>query len=191
MAIIESYIAIIGLLGQFRSELGATEQAGFNEFMTWLAKENHQEIKELLELNTKATIGVKAILNQDREIILQYLERIDGAVAAFSSNFDGFNDLAASIKPDSILSEQAVSILRQFEEAKASKVLEIKTPDGNEYLFLDDARGSIEIEDHRFVEDDFTTLVELGLLRHDYNSSGNNLYLFTRQASSLVKKLGS
>lgn len=191
MAIIESYAAIVALIGQFRAERGASEQAGFNEFMAWLAKANHQELKELLELNTKAMIGVKAILNQDREVILEYLERIDNAIAAFSSNFEGFSELAAGIKPNSTLSEQAISILRQFEKAEASKALELKIMAGSQYCLLDGTGNYLEIEDPRFAEDDFNTLVGLGLLRHEYNSKGDNLYLFTRQASSLVKKLGS
>jgi len=45
----------------------------------------------------------------------------------------------------------------------------------------------MNISDHRFLEDDLKTLVELGLLRHDLNGKGQNLYIFTRSASELVK----
>ncbi len=190
MPIIESYAAIIALIGQFKAERGAMEQAGFNEFMEWLVKSNHQEMKSLLELNAKATIGIKAILNQDREKVFEYLERIDNAIASFASNFDGFNDLAAAIKPNAALSDQAISILRQFEESGASRALELRTFDGSEYIFLD-ISGQITIEDHRFAHDDFNTLIDLGLLRHEYNNKGDNLYLYTRLASSLIARLGS
>lgn len=190
MAIIESYAAIVALIGQFKSERGASEQASFNEFMRWLSETNHQEIKNLLELNTKATIGIKSILNQDREIIFSYLERIDNAIASFSSSFDGFSELAAGIKPNAALSEQAISILRQFETSGASRALETRTFDGTDYIFLD-ASGQIEIKDERFASDDFSTLTELGLFRHEYNSRGENVFLFTRLASSLIAELGS
>jgi hypothetical protein len=189
MPVAESFAAIVALIGQFRSEKASQEQAGFGEFMEWLTKINHEEIKELLLLNTKATIGIKAILNQDRNIVLDQLQRIDGALASFSSKFEGFSDLATALKPSSSLSKQAISILVQFEKSKASKALEMKILGGCLYQFLDGEGGQIDIDEQRFVEDDFKTLVELGLLRHDYNSKGSNLYIFTRQGASLVSEL--
>ncbi len=192
MAIAESLASVIALIGQFRTERGDAAQAGFNEFMEWLAKTNHSELKDLLMLNAKATVGIKAILHQDREVMFEYLERIDAALAAFSTNFQGFGDLAAGIKPESILSEQALSILVQFERSKASKALELKMMGGAMYQFLDGVPPRrIEMTDERFVEDDFRTLVELGLLRHDFNGKGDNMYLITRAASSLVRSAGS
>lgn len=189
MPVAESFAAIVALIGQFRSEKASQEQAGFGEFMEWLTKINHEEIKDLLLLNTKATIGIKAILNQDRNIVLDQLQRIDGALASFSSKFDGFSDLATALKPSSSLSKQAISILIQFENSKASKALEMKMLGGCLYQFLDGEGGQIDIDEQRFVEDDFKTLVELGLLRHDYNSKDSNLYIFTRQGASLVSEV--
>lgn len=190
MPIVESFASIVGLIGQFRSERGALEQSDFNSFIEWLVKYNHEEIKDLLTLNAKATIGVKSILNQDRAVILSHLERIDIALASFSSNFDGFNDLAAGIRPSALISEQALSILRQFEKSGASKALEIETMAETFYQFLDGTNDGIEINDPRFAEDDFKSLVELGLLRHDINGSGSNLFIYTRRAALLVAESG-
>ena len=186
MPIAESFAAIVALIGQFRSEKGSQEQASYNEFMEWLTKINHEEIKELLLLNTKATIGIKAILNQDRDTVLTQLERIDEALASFSSKFDGFSDLAIALRPSSSLSDQAISILVQFENAGASKALEMKIHGGCLYQFLDGPGGQIEVHEQRFIEDDFEILVALGLLRHSRNSKGSNLYSITRQGASLV-----
>lgn len=49
----------------------------------------------------------------------------------------------------------------------------------------------LEITEQRFVEDDLNTLVEYGLLRHDYNPKGDNIYIFTRAASRLVSDKNS
>jgi len=54
--IAESFATVVGLLGQYRSEKGAQAQLEYNDFMEWLTKANHTEIKDLLELNTNATI---------------------------------------------------------------------------------------------------------------------------------------
>ena len=45
----------------------------------------------------------------------------------------------------------------------------------------------MQIEDERFLEDDLATLVELNLVRHDYNDIGGDLYLYTRAASDLIR----
>jgi hypothetical protein len=183
--IAESFAIIVGLLGQYRSEKGSQEQLEFNDFMEWLANANHTEIKGLLELNVNAIIYIKALLNQDHKIFKEKLDKIDAAITAFASTVDGFDLLAKAINPDNTLSDQAVNILEQFEAAGAIKVLELKMVSGPEYMFIE-ASGGLEISEPRFVEDDLRTLLEYGLLRHDYNSKGDNLYVFTRAASRLV-----
>lgn len=187
MAIVESFAGIVSLIGQYRAEKGAAEQSDFNEFIEWLVKVNHQEIKELLLINAKAAIGVKAILSQDRKIMFKYLERMDQALMAFTTNADGFRDLAIGIKPNSVLSEQALSILMQFESSGATKVYESYDADGVCYTFIDGSCGNVTITESRFIEDDFNTLSELGLLRLERQSEGRAFYSITRAAISLVK----
>ncbi|MBI1175290.1 MAG: hypothetical protein GC139_08505 [Sideroxydans sp.] len=186
MPVAESFATIVALIGQFRSERSVTDQADFNAFTEWLISTNHEEIKDLLMLNTKATIGIKSILNQDRAVLLGSLQKIDIALASFASSVEGFNQLAEAITPNGILSEQAISILKQFEQSGASKALTIQTMAGNLYQFLDGDGRSIEIDEDRFVEDDFQTLVNLGLLRQDFNDSGSPIYKYTRQAAKLI-----
>ena len=191
MPIAESFAAIVALIGQFRSEKSASEQADFNAFIEWLISTNHEEIKNQLELNTKATISIKSILNQDREVLLDSLKKIDKALTVFASSVYGFEQLAEAINPDAVISEQAISILKQFERSGASKVLEMKASNGLYYQFLDGSHpdgniGYIEFSEPRFVEDDFQTLVDYGLLRQTFNSSGKPIYLYTRQAAKLI-----
>jgi len=56
---------------------------------------------------------------------------------------------------------------------------------------IDGNGGQIKAEDQRFVEDDLKTLVEHKFLRHQLNSSGKNMYLFTRVASDFVDSLNA
>ncbi len=181
----ESFATIVGLLGQYRSERGAQAQLEFNDFMEWLAKANHTETKELLELNTNTTIYIKALLNQDHKIFKEKLDKIDAAITAFASTIEGFDVLARAVNPNATLSTQAVNILEQFQRSGATKVLELKMMSGTQYMFIETG-GGLEISEPRFVEDDLKTLLGYGLLRHDYNSQGHNLYIFTRAASRLV-----
>lgn len=182
----ESFATIVGLLGQYYSEKGSKAQLEFNDFMEWLAKANHTEIRSLLELNNQVTIHIKALLNQDHKIFKEKLDKIDLAITAFASAIDGFDVLAHAVNPNASLSPQAVNILEQFHMSGASKVLEIKSMDGTMYQYLETS-GGLDITEQKFVEDDLKTLVEYGLLRHEYNKSGNNIYMFTRAGSQLVQ----
>lgn len=181
----ESFAVIVGLLGQYRSERGSQAQLEFNDFMEWLAKANHTETKGLLELNVNTTIYIKALLNQDHKLFKEKLDKIDAAITAFASTIDGFDVLANAVNPSATLSGQAVNILEQFQASGATKVLEVKRTGGSQYLFIETS-GGLEITEPRFVSDDLKILIEYGLLRHEYNSKGDNLYIFTRAASNLV-----
>lgn len=183
-----SFSTIISLVGQFRSEKGGVKQADFNSFLTWLAETQHEELKALVETNVNTSIGIKALLNEQQDVLVAKLESLDTALASFASIFDGFSELGQGVKPTAKLSDQAVSILRQFEASEASKALEVHMmTEGIILIYIDGKGGQMEILDKRFVEDDLKSLVELKLLRHEYNSQGKNMYLFTRAASKLVR----
>lgn len=187
LSLASAFATIVGLIGQFRGEKSGQEQATLHDFMQWLIETNHEELKKLLENNSKASEGIKNILQEDRELFLEKLEGINNALLSFASGVSGFSSLAEAINPDALLSKQAISILTQFEDKQASKALEANSFGGMTLLLLDGASGNIEYDEPRFIEDDLKSLIELGLLRHDYNSKGDNLYIFTRAASSLVK----
>ncbi len=186
----ESFATVVGLIGQFRSEHAGKSQAEYNDFIDWLISSNHKELVSLLELNANAAISIKIMLKQDRDHFKAQLEKIDSALSAFASTIEGFGELAKSLHPESVISEQALSILHQFNESGSSKLLEVGTSGGTIYMFLETS-GSLDIPESRFAEDDFAVLVELGLLRQDYNSQGNTLYIFTRAAHQLVSNQNS
>ena len=183
----ESFATIVGLLNQFRSERSNKSQSDFNEFMKWLSNSHHDQLKEQLDINTNVTVYIKALLNQDHETFKNKLDKIDAAITAFASTIEGFDDLAKSINPNATLSDQSIDILRQFNDSGATSALKLEMSSGNEYVFLETSEN-LEINEQRFAEDDFKSLVEFGLLRLDYNSNGDDLYIFTRAAARLVNE---
>jgi DNA-binding transcriptional MerR regulator len=183
-----TFATIIGLIGQFRSEKGSTAQADFNEFLAWLIETQHEEIKELIESSSQTASGITALLNEQYEALTQKIERLDKTLSTYASGLPGFSEISSGLRPHSVLSDQAVNILKQFERAGASEALKINVYGGPIIMFLD-ASGNIEIDDLRFLKDDLETLIELELLRHDFNSKGEDLYIYTRAASELVKSL--
>jgi hypothetical protein len=182
-----TFASLVGLIGQFRSERSSLSQNDFNEFLEWLVKVQHESLKGLLETNVKATIGIKAILNEDRDAVLSKLESINSALSSFASGIPGFSEVVEAINPSTLLSKQAISLLCQFEDSQGSKLLETHHLGGMSLHLLDGNEGQINVNEPRFIEDDLRTLVKLGLLALNYNSKGENLYKYTRAASDLVQ----
>lgn len=185
-----AFATLVTLIGQFRAEKGASTQVEFNEFMEWLIKTNHNEIKGLLDLNAEATIYIKALLTQDHKIFKEKLDNIYAAITAFASNIEGFDKLAKAINPNNSLSPQAINILQQFQQSGASKILEVNGFGGTNYIFLD-GEGYLDIAEPRFFDSDISTLLKYELLLHEYSSEGKNIYIFTRAASELVRTKSS
>ncbi|AGN11348.1 hypothetical protein [Simiduia agarivorans] len=185
-----SFATVVSLLGTYKAESRVIEGDEFKDFMQWLIETNHIEIKNLLEVNTKATIGIKALLNQDRELLFQKLGAIDELLSLIASRVDGFSEVSNAIHPNSEISEQAVSILRQFVESEGSKFLKSEAMNrGPVFLIIGGKGGQIDYTEPQFIDDDLNTLVGIGLLAQDYNSKGQPLYGITRAAVKFLATL--
>ena len=186
--VVMAFASILGLLGQFQTSRGSKDQAGFNELLQWLVDNNHKEIKSLIEGNTQTTVGIKALLKQSHGVLVQKLDALDAALSSFGSLIPGFSDISGGLYLEAYqISMQAKEILSQFEASGASKIFELHDSNGVELMYFDGNESVISISDNRFIEDDLKTLVDLGLLRHDRTKKGENIYIFTRVASDLVK----
>ena len=185
-----SFATIVSLLADFVAHRGSNESKSYDEFMAWLSEQRHDEIKSLLELNTSTTIGIKALLGESQKEILERLQSLDRSMATFAAGFDAYRGIAEAAHPASALSAQAISLLQQFHDSGASKVLESKYFSGTALHIVDGpSNGSLEYTDPRFLNDDLTTLVELGLLDLELNSRGERLFVFKRSAAGFVQAL--
>lgn len=178
-----SFATIVSLLATYKAESRPFEGDEFQDFMQWLIETNHSEVKNLVELNTQATIGIKALLKQDRELLFDKLTKIDEILSQIASRIDGFREVSSVIHPNSEISDQAISILRQLIESEGSKFLKSIAYGQGPILFIIGGKGGqIEYSEPQFIEDDLKTLLKLGLLTQDYNDKGNPLYVATRTA---------
>ena len=183
-----AFATIVGLLSDFVSQRNASESKSYDEFMAWLSVNRHDELRSLLQSNTATTVSIKAILNESRQEILDRLALLDRSLASLASGLDLYREVAKSIHPDSVLSEQAMSFLTQFYESGASRVLESHMMDGLILLFIDGKNGTMSITEPRFAVDDLDTLLALGLLGLTHNGRGDRVFKFTRAAASLVEQ---
>ena len=192
MAVIEaaaSFATIVGLLSDFLSHRKAKSAEDYADFISWLSETRHEELVRLLGQNGATAISIKALLHEDRASLNQRLDVLDKSLAYIASGIDGLNQLSVALRPGAQLSSQALRILREFDASGAGKALELKSSSGRILMLLDGGQGSIHFDDLRFVDDDLSTLVELGLFRLDYNSKGDKVYIFTRHAADVLKTL--
>ena len=189
MSTTTTFATIISLLADFVAHRGAAQAKSFDEFMIWLSEQRHDEIKALLELNTTTTIGIKALLGESQREILDRLQSLDRSMASFAAGFDAYRGLAQAAHPAAALSVQAISLLHQFYDSGASKILAIQQFDGTRSLPIVDGptNGELKITDPRFLDDDLATLVGLELLGFDNNSKGDRLYSLRRSAATFVE----
>jgi len=187
---VTAFVTIISLISDFVAHRGANEGKDFDTFMAWLAEQRHDEIRGLLQSNVATTVSVKALLNDSREVILDRLASLDKTLATVTAGIAQYRDLALIAYPSSELSGQAYSILEQFFDSGATAVLEAKySSDPIALMYIDGpANGQISYHEPRFIEDDLTTLVELGLLGLDFNGRGDRIFKFKRTAAALVSQ---
>jgi hypothetical protein len=133
-------------------------------------------------------IQLKSILSLNHRELVQRLDALDSVLSSVATHVKTFSSLATTIRPGSILSNQAISIVNQLVASGAQEFWERKVlgPGGTSYHLMGGASGVLEIAEPRFVEDDLNILVELGMLRQDFGSKGTRKFIITRQAVQLA-----
>ncbi|EHR7861289.1 TPA: hypothetical protein NJ344_004804 [Vibrio parahaemolyticus] len=174
-----SFATILGLISAYKAEGRARDGDDYNELMKWLSEKRHKTLIEELNNNQILSMQVKQLLNRNHDELMDSLANLDKLVMQLASQLDGFKGIVNAIEPTAQLSEQAVDILRQFDCSGASKFLEVNTQAGSSYMFLD-GQGNLNINEPRFVHDDLTQLIKLGLLELDFNKQGGRIFKITR-----------
>lgn len=179
-----SFATIIGLLSNFKSERSGNQ---LSDFIDWLKEKRHEDVALSIERNQTLAIQLKSILSLNHQELVQRLDSLDTVLASVAAHVETFSSLATSVRPNGVLSDQAISIVKQFAASGANECWERKYlgPEGTSYHFIGGS-GELQIDEPRFVEDDLNTLVELGILRLDFGSKGTRKFIITRQAVQLA-----
>jgi hypothetical protein len=187
-AVTTAFATIVSLVADFKGHRDAGRSADYEEFIKYLADHRHEEISGLLNRNAETALAIKALLREDREVLRQRLDKLDIMLAGVASRMEGFAPLVEALYPSANVSAQAVSILKQLRDAGGSKAIDIGANNhrGPVYLIPDGRQGELVFSEVQFLQDDFTRLCELGLLRLDINSTGKRVYVFTRAAAKFL-----
>lgn len=185
-----SFATIVGLMADFASSRGHKDVLEIREFLDWLGSHGHNELKGLIESNHATTISIKASLAEGKDELLQQLSKIEGMLGALTVGQGPLEELAISLRPDSVISQQGAEILQSYEQTQAGKALEQHTFNGTYLLFLDgNGNGAYQPSDPRFFSTDLDELVELRLLTLSHNGKGQRIFQLTRRGADIGKRI--
>ncbi|MBN1665170.1 MAG: hypothetical protein JW943_16360 [Deltaproteobacteria bacterium] len=187
LTIVSSFATIVGLLSNYKSERRNMNEDEYTGFIEWLNEKRHDELVGYIENNQNLSISIKALLNQQNDVILAQFKKLDDMLLILASQLDGFSSIAKAVQADPIISDQALLIVKQLVESQASCFMEHKVMTGglNEYIILGGKSVCIKYDEPQFMEDDLNRLVELGLLRIDLGGKDRKFFI-TRAGLRLV-----
>jgi hypothetical protein len=156
--------------------------------MEWLDYHHHEELKQLIVNTAALRTEVDKILAADHAIMLEKLDEIQTIVTTLLSRVNEFRGLSVAVAPDTQLSEQAVSVLRQFARSGA-EILFYASYGGGQFSLQPENGEPLTVTEPRFLKDDFAQLLALGLFSVEYNSQGDPLFGLTRNGMRYLQAI--
>lgn len=182
-----SFATIVGLLVTFQS---TRDEANIGEFLEWLRENNNANTAHIIENDIELQQQLSAFIGQNHDAVMSQLSKLNNLMVSVASRIDGLSGLASKFDVNHGLSNQAISVLRQFVNSNSKSIFRVETTDGEvNYLLMSD--GSIEYDDDRFIDADVQSLVENRLIVKENSSSGDSIYGITRQAVAFIDSLES
>lgn len=185
MDYLTALVTIVQLLALFTQERDNQKQATDQEFFRWMEEHRHNELKDLIANSHHLTSEVQQLLREDHVAMLARIEDVNRIAAEILARIDSFSGLAQTLVPERIISEDAIELLRLFYRSGAPFLNKIP---GKPLLVLGVSGQGIELSDTRFLKDDLSTLVELGLLQSD-TARPEQLFHATRRGEQFVARL--
>lgn len=189
VSLASSFAAIVGLMANFAAERRSQEAATFQDFTEWLLRHHHEKTIELLEQNARTTTSIKALLNCHHEDLLERFNALDDVIARIASGYPEFRPMVESMKPDALISEQALSILDQISSSGAKGLIEERHLGSVVLHCTGPTRAHIAYTEPSYLDDDLATLVELRLLRLKRDGKDVRIFTFTREAERFMASI--
>jgi hypothetical protein len=173
------------LLGVFNAERRAGETATIDQYVQWLRSHQHEQLANLILDNAELARSIQDLIANQHDEVMAKLRSLDRVLSEVASHIIDFKPIADAMAVQSRLSDQAIQILHQLNEAEASRFMELKISGGTSFQIWDGKRGVINMGDVRFIEDDLATLCDLGLLMPDFGTGGDRFFTITRAGAAV------
>ena len=181
---------IVGLLATFLSI--DNDKKNLAEFKEWLIETNNEYAIKIIENSNQLQDGLSVLMNANHNENMAKLSQITNLIINMANKMENSAKLASSYSIGAELSEQAISVLRQFVESGSPKIRHMKLNDGRGYphLYLLEGTGEkIHYNEPNFIEGDIESLVNRSLITQTFGSKGGKIYNITRQAAAFIKTI--
>ena len=152
---------ILSLIQIFHRERDKTKQANTEELFKWLLEHKFSEIKDSISQNKILTGEIENLLRSNRDELIERFNKLEEMVGVVASGFSDFRKIVSAINPSAELSAQALSIINQFVDSGGRLILTIRHLNG--MIIQTDNRVAIKVAEFRFLDDDLSTLCNVGL----------------------------
>ena len=186
MTLSTTFATIVGLIINFKNERHSND---IQELINWLNDNGQSRYVEIINQNTDLRNQISLLLHQNHQEILNKLTHLNEIMIGIASKIDGLQGFANSFQTNYELSDQAIDVLRQFVNSDCQEIWEMKLSTGqikNRNYILVGNGGNINYDEHRFIEDDFNSLVDLGLIASELSTKGTQKFKITRRAVKFI-----
>lgn len=180
-----SFATIVGLLVSFQS---IKDKANISDFLEWLRENNNANTANIIENDIELQQQLSIFISQNHDEVMAQLSTLNNLMVSIASRMDGLSGLASKFENNNGLSDQAISVLRQFVNSESQSIL-VQRFRGDIKLYLLDKGGQLDFEDHRLIEDDFRLLSEYQLVISRITDKGTQKYEITRKALELINSI--
>lgn len=126
-----------------------------------------------------------ALLQQDFAALGTKMDVITSAISAVADKIDSLSQVGHALGIDgSALSDQAVEVLKVFDQLGASRMVVF---DHQPVCLFLPSQAGVTFSDGRFLETDVSALASMGFIELvDHNNSGNPIFGITRAGSAFA-----
>lgn len=184
---------ILGLMPLYQREGDKRKQKNKDDFFKWLIEHNFQDLNELLSTNIELNNQIEFLLKMNHEELLLRFDELEKQLSIVLNKFDEFKcfgNLLSTIVNDNVeekLSDQEISILKQFVDSGARTLIDLGTLDNP--VCWQAGEVQINVKDVRFLNSNLERLSQLGLLSEQISKSGSSYYELTEAALDYIEKL--
>ena len=179
-----SLAVIVGLIVQFKGE---STNYGLIDLKRWIEAKDFQNVSDIIDSNQQAQNSIKAMLSMNYDQLKEQLIEIEGQLTRLTAGSGAVGDLAASLRPDALLSKGASELIVSIVGAKANNL---------GYSFQQNIRGLFSsfipniAFDQEFILSDISELIDANFLQYrKYTSETNFNVVYTRSAATYVSNL--
>jgi hypothetical protein len=101
-----TFATVVGLVVQYVQSDNEHDHRSVEEFRNWLLCENHRELAELLNDNTKTTIAIKALLNLTRDEVATKFVSLSQGLRELMAGVEGLAENLAALDAKGLIQGQ-------------------------------------------------------------------------------------